>query len=221
MELAVTGSDAVESARRTLGLKLAICRRAGGYAQADFASLIDYSRSTVANVETGRQHVPRTFWVAADAALRTGGALTGVNDEIEAAVRRERQVAARWVTPFPLSLAASNGSVGSLVRVPDGALAVAGHGDDWLDVISLAAAEAREHAEKTAITDIGPAAVEQFTADVVRVAVRCNAPVTRPDSGGDRAQDLSGSSAGSEFPRRGAVRPDGEREPGPGPPRSC
>jgi hypothetical protein len=46
----------------------------------------------------------------------------------------------------------------------------AGHSDDWLDVIALAATEAREHAEKTAITDIGPAAVEQFTADVVRLA---------------------------------------------------
>jgi len=170
MELAVRESDAVESARRTLGLKLAICRRAGGYSEAGFASLIDYSRSTVANVETGRQRVPRTFWVAADAALRTGGALTEVNDEIEAAVRRERQDAARQVAPFPLSLVAGNGSVGSLVRVPQGALAVAGRGDDWLDVIALAATEAREHAEKTAITDVGPAAVEQFTADVVRLA---------------------------------------------------
>ena len=71
MELAVRESDAVESARRTLGLKLAICRRAGGYSQADFASLIDYSRSTVANVETGRQRVPSTFWAAADAAARS------------------------------------------------------------------------------------------------------------------------------------------------------
>jgi DNA-binding XRE family transcriptional regulator len=182
MELAVTESDAVESARRTLGLKLSICRRAGGYSQADFASLIDYSRSTVANVETGRQRVPRTFWVAADAALRTGGALTEVNDEIEAAVRRERQDAARQVTPFPFSLVASNGSVGALVRVPEGALAVAGRGDDWLDVIALAATEAREHAEKTAITEIGPAAVEQFTGVS---AVRCDAPITSPGSGGD------------------------------------
>jgi DNA-binding XRE family transcriptional regulator len=58
MELAVRESDAVDSARQTLGLKLAMCRRANGYSQADFASLIDYTRSTVANVETGRQHVP-------------------------------------------------------------------------------------------------------------------------------------------------------------------
>ena len=170
MELAVRDSDAVESARRTLGLKLAMCRRAGGYSQADFASLIDYSRSTVANVETGRQHVPRTFWAAADAALRTGGALTEVNDEIEAAVSRERQDAVRRVAPFPLSLVAISGSLGSPVRLPGAALVVAGRGDDWVDVVSVAATEAREHAEKMAITDIGPAAVEQFTADVVRLA---------------------------------------------------
>src|SRR5258708_30692749 len=105
MELAVRESDAVESARRNLGLKLAICRRAGGYNQAGFASLIDYSRSTVANVETGRQRVPRTFWAAADAALRTEGALTEVNDEIQAAVHRERHDAAPRATPFPLPLA--------------------------------------------------------------------------------------------------------------------
>jgi len=111
MELAVRESDAVESARRTLGLKLAMCRRANGYSQADFASHIDYSRSTVANVETGRQRVPRTFWAAADAALRTGGALTEVNDEIEAAVSRAHQDAARRVAPFPLSLAASTRSL--------------------------------------------------------------------------------------------------------------
>jgi transcriptional regulator with XRE-family HTH domain len=170
MELAVRESDAVESARRTLGLKLAICRRAGGYSQADFASLIDYSRSTVANVETGRQHVPRTFWSAADAALRTGGGLTEVNDEIETAVSRERRDAGRRVAPFPLSLFASTNSFGSQVRLPGAALAVAGRGGDWVDVVSVAATEAREHAGKTAITDIGPAAVEQFTAEVVRLA---------------------------------------------------
>ena len=42
--------------------------------------------------------------------------------------------------------------------------------DDWLDVIALAASEAREHAEKAAVTEIGPATVEQFTADIVRLA---------------------------------------------------
>ena len=165
----VRESDLVERARRVLGVKLAICRRAVGYSQADFASLVDYSRSTVANVETGRQRVPREFWAAADAALRTGAALSEINDEIEAAVRRERQDAARQVTPFPLALAQSDGDTGPLVRVSGGVLA-SGRDGDWLDVIALAASEAREHAEKAAVTEIGPATVEQITADIVRLA---------------------------------------------------
>jgi transcriptional regulator with XRE-family HTH domain len=166
----VRESDAVENARRALGIKLATCRRAGGYSQADFASLIDYSRSSVANVETGRQHVPRGFWAAADAALRTEGALTEVNDAIEAAIRRERQDAARQSTPIPLSLVEHDRYAGSVVHVSGAALAARARDDDWLDVISLAATEARDHAEKAAITEIGPAGVEQFTADVVRLA---------------------------------------------------
>jgi len=84
----VRESDAIENARRVLGAKLATYRRAAGYNQAEFASLIDYSRSTIANVETGRQHVPGKFWTAADTALHTGCALAEANDEIEAAVRR-------------------------------------------------------------------------------------------------------------------------------------
>jgi transcriptional regulator with XRE-family HTH domain len=159
-------------ARRAIGAKLAICRRASGYSQADFASLTDYSRSTIANVETGRQRVPRTFWTAADAALGTEGALTEVNDEIEAAVHRERQDAARQTAPFPLWPAGSGSSVTLLVpdQVSGATLATPGRSNDRLDMIALAASEAREHAEKVAVTDIGPAAVEQFTADVVRLA---------------------------------------------------
>ena len=44
-----------------------------------------------------------------------------------------------------------------------------GHGGGWLDVIAVAASEAREHAEKAAVTEIGPGTVEQLTADVVRL----------------------------------------------------
>ena len=44
-----------------------------------------------------------------------------------------------------------------------------GHGDGWLDVIALAASQARAHAEMVAVTDIGPGTVEQFRADVARL----------------------------------------------------
>ena len=82
----------------------------------DFASLIDYSRSTIANVETGRQHVPGTFWAAAGAALRKGGALTEINDGIEACVRRGREEAARQTRPFPLALLKGSDAAGPLVH---------------------------------------------------------------------------------------------------------
>ena len=103
-------SDAVEQARRALGAELAAYRRAAGYSQAEFASLVGYSRSTVANVETGRQHVPRGFWAAADEALRAGNALVAASDEIEAAVRREHQEAARQAHPFVMTLAKGDGA---------------------------------------------------------------------------------------------------------------
>ncbi len=88
-------SEAVEKARRGLGEQLAAYRRAAGYSQAALASLVAYSRSTVANVETGRQHVPRDFWERADAALQTGGTLRRASDDVDAAARREREAAAR------------------------------------------------------------------------------------------------------------------------------
>ena len=88
-------SQTVEKARCALGAELAAYRRAAGYSQAGFAPLTGYSRSTVANVETGRQHVPRDFWERADAAVHAGGVLAAANDEVEAAARCEREEAAR------------------------------------------------------------------------------------------------------------------------------
>ena len=45
-----------------LGRQLAASRRSAGLSQVRLAELTDYSRSTVANVETGRQQAPRDFW---------------------------------------------------------------------------------------------------------------------------------------------------------------
>jgi transcriptional regulator with XRE-family HTH domain len=91
----VRESEAVSQARRGLGAELAAYRRAAGYSQAELAALTDFSRSTVANVETGRQNVPRDFWERADGALKTGGLLARAADEVEAGARRERRIAAR------------------------------------------------------------------------------------------------------------------------------
>ncbi len=68
---------AAATARQALGEELAAYRVAAGYTQARFAHLTGYSRSTVANVETGRQRVPRMFWERCDTALRTAHLLTG------------------------------------------------------------------------------------------------------------------------------------------------
>src|SRR5258708_17779320 len=90
-------SGTVDSARRALGARLAACRRAAGHSQVALASFVGYSRSTVANVETGRQHVPGDFWERADAACHAEGALIQASDQVEAAARQERRDAAPQV----------------------------------------------------------------------------------------------------------------------------
>lgn len=57
----VAVTDLVASAWSALGRQLAASRRAAGLSQEGLARLAEYSRSTVANVETDRQRVPRGF----------------------------------------------------------------------------------------------------------------------------------------------------------------
>lgn len=80
----------VGSARRALGRRLAELRQAAGYNQHQFAPLTCYGRSTIANVETGRQQVPRVFWERCDKALDTGDTLALAADQIAALVRQRR-----------------------------------------------------------------------------------------------------------------------------------
>ena len=90
--------EAIGEARSAMGVELAAYRRAVGYTQAQFAQLTGYSRSTIANVETGRQHVARDFWERADRVLRTGGVLATGYDETETAARHQLRGAARGVS---------------------------------------------------------------------------------------------------------------------------
>jgi transcriptional regulator with XRE-family HTH domain len=94
----VKDRQAPQEARAALGVELAAYRRAAGYTQAQLARLTEYSRSTIANVETGRQQVSRSFWERADAVLRTGGTLATGHDQVEAADRRGLRAAARQVS---------------------------------------------------------------------------------------------------------------------------
>jgi transcriptional regulator with XRE-family HTH domain len=81
--------DAIEAARRALGRQLAALRQAAGYSQQEFAPLTGYGRSTLANVETGRQNVPRSFWVRCAQELADDGLVTGY-DQIEAMTEAAR-----------------------------------------------------------------------------------------------------------------------------------
>jgi hypothetical protein len=91
----VSESDEIAEARCVLRRQLASRRQAAGYNQTDLAPLTGYGRSTVANVETGRQKVARDFWRRCDDALGAGGALTRRFDEIESMVQRQRVTAAK------------------------------------------------------------------------------------------------------------------------------
>ena len=84
-------TEAEAHAWRALGRQLAASRRAAGLSQQQLAPLSGYTRSTVANAETGRQHVPRTFWSRCDEALGTGNALARGYDQV-IGLHREQHV---------------------------------------------------------------------------------------------------------------------------------
>src|ERR1700680_4160356 len=85
---AVREPEAIATARCTLGVQLAACRRAVGLSQAQLAEKTGFSRRTIANVETGRQHVRRDFWESADTAVSAGGSLVAAHEELAAAAQR-------------------------------------------------------------------------------------------------------------------------------------
>ncbi len=93
--------DVAVGARRQLGVQLAVLRDAARLTQAELARRVGYVRSTVGNVETGRQRVPRRFWIQCDQILATGGVLTEAHDRIE---ELERQAALTAATDPPLAV---------------------------------------------------------------------------------------------------------------------
>lgn len=162
--------EPVASARCALGRRLAACRRAAGLTQEQLAKQIMVSRSTIGNVETGRQHCDAAFWSAADQAVHAGGSLVVAHEELEDAARRARagevltaKVPSEIVLPIIYPPAQQPPSV-VLGAVP------AHPGGTGMDMVAAAAAQARDHAAHAAITGIGPGTVEQLTADVVRLS---------------------------------------------------
>jgi hypothetical protein len=80
----VAESEAVRARRRLLGASLAHWRSAAGLTQAALAPMTLYGRSTIANVEVGRQHAGRDFWARCDVAVGAGGELLSEFDAFEA-----------------------------------------------------------------------------------------------------------------------------------------
>ncbi|MBB5866633.1 DNA-binding XRE family transcriptional regulator [Allocatelliglobosispora scoriae] len=76
----------IVEARKALGAKLAALRSAVGYTQETFAPLTFYGRSSIANLETGRQNATREFWTRCDDILQTSGVLTREHDRIVSAL---------------------------------------------------------------------------------------------------------------------------------------
>ncbi|MGH3904263.1 MAG: helix-turn-helix domain-containing protein, partial [Pseudonocardiaceae bacterium] len=77
------------------GRRLAELRKAAGCSQHEFAPVTLYARSTLANVEIGRQHVPQSFWQRCDEALGTDGALSRSYEDLQALIRRHHEEAAQ------------------------------------------------------------------------------------------------------------------------------
>lgn len=87
--------EQVRQARLELGRSLARFRHAAGLKQAALAATVHYTRSTVANVEVGRQNAPLNFWTRCDEVLNAGGALREGYDAICRLLATHRQEQAR------------------------------------------------------------------------------------------------------------------------------
>jgi transcriptional regulator with XRE-family HTH domain len=67
----VRESEVVAAMRKDLGRQLAGRRRSAGLVQREFGALVGYSRTAVANAETGHARIGRKFWERADQVLVT------------------------------------------------------------------------------------------------------------------------------------------------------
>ncbi|MGW0214995.1 helix-turn-helix domain-containing protein [Micromonospora chokoriensis] len=102
-----------------LGQMLARSRKAAGYTQEAYAPRVSYGRSTIANVETGRQRVGRDFWARSDEVLGTGGRLVREYDRIRLAINRH--VLSGTAAPMACHVAAepsSSTAAEALARTP-------------------------------------------------------------------------------------------------------
>jgi transcriptional regulator with XRE-family HTH domain len=72
----------IADARKELGRRLAQLRTAVGYTQQTFAQQVGSTRSTIVNVEVGRQGISRAAWERFDVLLNANGMLVSTFDEL-------------------------------------------------------------------------------------------------------------------------------------------
>jgi diguanylate cyclase (GGDEF)-like protein len=94
----VRGLEDIADMRRELGEQLSNWRKRASMTQQELAKITGFSRSTVANAETG-QGGAAAFWAAADRAVRAAGSLAAGWTRIEAAnaAARRRRDRRAWV----------------------------------------------------------------------------------------------------------------------------
>lgn len=106
----------LQDAKHALGRKLRELRTARGLVQKDVAQRIHSTRSTVANVEAGRQVADRVFWQQCDRILNAGGGLLATYDayrrlEKQYQIQRfETALHARWGAAAESALDRPSGS---------------------------------------------------------------------------------------------------------------
>ncbi|WFE38058.1 helix-turn-helix domain-containing protein [Micromonospora sp. WMMD998] len=89
-------SEQIRDLQKALGRQLAHWRKAAGMTQAALAKRTAYSRSSVANVEIGRNTITRGFWERADRELRAQGSLVDAFDTLQELITMLRRHRA-WV----------------------------------------------------------------------------------------------------------------------------
>ena len=181
-------AERVDEVWVTLGQQLAASRRAAGLSQHRLASLVEYSRSTIANAETGRQHVPRNFWVRCDEALGTGTALARGHDEVAAAQRRRHMGDAA-------AAQRARAIIGTAIQADAAQPARPRGGETRAAAIGLAEVESIRQRLAAALTDdavtTSPDAWEQ--------AVFCHGVATRERAPGELVIELGADLAGLEL----------------------
>ena len=187
----VVDPEQVSRSRRDLGRTLAALRRAAGLNQAALAAAVHYTRSTVANVEVGRQNAPEGFWARCDEVLGADGALRRGHQAIcyARAVHHNRD---SEVIPIPTNggpgtepaidwdlLALVGRAAGQVLQFWNGSSAtnrgpaavLPGHRGDEREVLIMAAQRARAFALANAAATTSGEVVDQLQDDVHRLAL--------------------------------------------------